>query len=636
MTNVIRAPFGGVPARADDPPFDADVTDLKPPAPPAEPAEPERGGGGGGGPDAPKGPRRYGRVTPLGTGWSRGRKAYVFLDADGERQMHTARDLVQRANLLSLFGGSAGRDVLVDLWPEAPRGKRQSADDFDAERAGAELMEACGALGSAEAVELRLGGVWPLKDDLLVHCGDAVIVGADDLGPGFRDGARLYVACQKRPRPAAEAATDDEIGALLEDFKLWTFAPEHAAIAPQILLGLVACGLLGIAIAWRPHVFLRGERGAGKSSLCRLIAYACGAGEPADDLTPAGLRRMFNGRSGLIPLDERESDAAGVAGVVQIMRGASDGDGNVTVQADTDGGGTATFRVGGSFVMAATTLPALTPADASRITVLQMRQGQADRRTEVEAAQARARALHPKLLRRLLDAWPRWPAAWRAARDAAGALQATSRSMDQVGALMAGWWSLVESRPLTPTVAAAEMARFAELLQTRAAAQDEGAGQLVLQHLLGSRIVITERGSDQMTVQAAIERAVRTQVVWNQATDANDQRPTMADDMKRALRAMGASGLFLNALGLMGRGWPWPFDGPPLPGLLVATELPGPRNLFAGSDWPKTAWREPLRDLPGAMVSKRTMKFPAGGPSRVVFVPLAGLGITDDDLRGDE
>ena len=628
MTNVV--PLRSTP---DDPPFDREVSGPPPPDP-----LPDQGGPRGPGGDAPAPePPRYGRVVPLGTGFSRGRKAYVFLDSDGERQMFTARDLVHRANLLSLFGGSEGRGTLMDLWPEFGRGKDTRGKppvDFDAEAAGSELMGACGALGPAEATELRNGGVWRHGEGLLVNVGDAVLTEAGDKAPGFRDGQRIYVAGEKRawPPPRGAGATPEEVERLAKDLKLWTFAAEHQPIAVPLLLGFIACGLYGAAIAWRPHGFLRGEFQAGKSSLCRLIAYACGAGEPAEDITPAALHRVYNARSGLIPLDEREQDAVGVEGVVKIMRGASDGDGNVKVQMDPDAGGLTTFRVAGCFLMAATTLPALTPADVSRITVLQVRAGAVDRRAEVHAAQQRARALYPKLLRRMLDAWPRWAGNWQAARAAAGRLDATSRSMDQVGALVAGWWTLTEDRPLTAKLADAEMPRFAELLTTRAASSQEGAGRLVLQHLLGSRIVISDRSSDQRTVQAELERGYRAQFMWQGASKGSEFRDQVSADVNLSQRTLGQNGLHLNALGASGRGWPWPFEGLPEPGLMIATELPGPRALFGSSDWPKLAWREPLRDLPGVRLSRRSMRFAGAGPSKVLFVPLDQLELSEADV----
>jgi hypothetical protein len=581
-------------------PFDREVT---------EPPPPPRGGGGAG-------PKRFGRVVPLGTGIGRGGKVYVFLDADGERQELSPRNLGQRLSLLSLFGGESARETLRDLWPEfsARKGKETATGDFDAERAAASLMAECGAIGSAAAVQLRRDGVWPHAGGLLVHCGDAVLTGDAEHPPGFRDGRAIYVACEKRARPAADAATADEVGEIAAALALWRYADEAAEVAPQLLLGLIACGLLGIAIPWRPHVFLRGETNAGKSSLGRLIAAACGAGEPADNLTEAGLRRLFDGRSGLIPLDEREADAAGVAGVVRLMRGASDGEGAVTIQA-AEGGGAAIFRVAGCFLMAATTLPALTAADASRITTIELRRPRVDSRAEVEAASARASDLHPRLLRRMLERYDAFADTWRAWREAAARRDATSRSADQLGALMAGWWLLTMDRPLPKATADAEMERLAALLETRAAAIEGGAGHAVLAHLLGSRIAITDRTSDQVSVQLALERA------------AGFQRKGAEFDIDLWRSRLGAAGMVLNVEGREGRGWPWPFEGKPEPGLLLATELPWPRALFHGSDWPKLAWREPLRDLPGCRVSRRHLKFPKGGPSRAVFVPLQWLDL---------
>jgi branched-chain amino acid aminotransferase len=48
-----------------------------------------------------------------------------------------------------------------------------------------------------------------------------------------------------------------------------------------------------MALPWRPHVFLRGVTNAGKSSLARLVASACGAGEPA--FLDAHLDRLYEG-----------------------------------------------------------------------------------------------------------------------------------------------------------------------------------------------------------------------------------------------------------------------------------------------------------------------------------------------------
>ena len=624
MTNVVRAPFGGKPQPAE--PFDREVTE---PAPQDD--APDHGGGPGGPTPPPDGPRDeapdFGRVVPLGVTTRKGQTAYVFLDAVGLQTTLSARDLYQRACLTSLFGGARGADHLAAHWPEmaVPRGRKRGVPeptgDFNAEAVGNALMDACSSAGYAEAAELRRDGVWPWADGgLIFHAGDAILQGVELHRPGLRDGRVIYTGCAARPRPAKRAATVAEVEEIAGALALWNHT---SPVAPRLLLGLIACGMLGAAIPWRPHVFLRGPRGSGKSTLAKLIAAACGAGEPSTDITAAGLRRLFDARSGLIPLDEREADAAGVGKVVEIMRGSSDGLGSVTIQADPDSGGSKTWRVAGSFLFAAITLPALTDADVSRITLLQLRRLVQDRRTEAEAAIARAAALHPALLRRLVDHWPRWQATWPVARAAALGLDATSRSADQLGALFAGWWVLAKDAPLTPQLAAQEMAGFATFLTTKADAVETEAGHLVLQHLLASRIMVTERGSDQMTVQAALIEQWKALLGGASAPLEQQQRAKMWK------RRLGAAGLRWEE-GQDAESWRG--DGEPKPGVWIAHSSPAVTTVFAGSPWPGSAWREPLRDLPGVQGSKGNVKFANGGGHRATFVPFGLLGISDEDL----
>lgn len=620
MNTVVRPQFGARPLPAE--PFDRVVTEPAPPAP----DDPDRGGPRGPGPTAPReeGPD-FGRVVPLGVTTRKGQTAYVFLDSVGLQVTLSARDLYQRACLCGLFGGARGADHLAHHWPELSPARKgrppEPTGDFIAEAVGNALMEACAAAGYAEAVELRRDGIWPWRGGLIFHAGDAILEGEVQHRPGLRDGAVIYTGCNARARPAAAAAAADEVAEIAADLDLWHYA---APGAPRLVLGLMACGLLGAAIPWRPHAFLRGPKDAGKSTLTKLIAAACGAGEPSTDITAAGLRRLFDARSGLIALDEREADADGVRKVVEIMRGSSDGRGSVTHQADPDSGGSKTWRVAGSFLFAAITLPPLTDADVSRITLIQLRRPEQDRRAEAEAAIARAQRLHPALLRRMLDGWPRWQQAWPVARAAALSLDATSRSADQLGALFAGWWVLAMDAPLTPLVAANEMAAFAAFLTTRAEAQDGEAGFLVLQHLLSSRVMVKERSSDQITVQAALIEQWRAQL----GADTGD--PAAKDRHRWWRKSLGSVGLRWEKGD--GQAEAWRGLGGPAPGVWIAHSSPAMATVFHGSPWPGAAWREPLRDLPGVQGSRGNVDFAHGGKHRATFIPLGLLGITDEDL----
>ncbi|NKC33487.1 hypothetical protein [Falsiroseomonas selenitidurans] len=637
---VIRPAFGGATAPRppeDDIPFDREVTGPAP-APPDDDDRPGGGGGGGGPPGAggAEDGAHFGPVVPIGVTTRKGATAYALLDANGLQVVHSARDLYQRAVIKSLFGGQSATEFLIGHWPLPPRGKRASPTDYDAELVGDALMSACSAAGHAGAVELRLDGVWPHGKGVLFHAGTEVLLPGPEgrwdeaRRPGFRDGRAIYVfAPERREPPAAEPALRAEVADLEEAFRMWAFA---SPVGPQVLVGLVCCGLLGAAIPWRPHVFLRGVKDAGKSTLARLVAAACGAGEPSTDITAAGLKRQFDGRSGLIPLDEREADARGVKQIVEIMRGSSDGEGSKSAQTALDGG-VQVFRVAGSFLLAAITLPSMTDADASRITLLHLRRPEARQRADLDAAMQLARDLHPKLLARALGGHGRWRENWQVARQVAQGMEGTSRSADQIGALVAGWWTLARDGVMAPDKAREVMAPYEEFLTTRSAAEFTDTGFLVLQHLLGSRIAVFRRSSDQLTVQSAIIASLRAQVPL-MSDRLHGEARDMAQDQARAWdRRLGSVGLraVFDPHGSM-KGWPFP--GARTAGLLIGQAHSAMRAVFHGSPWPDEAWRGPLLDLPGAQLSRGPVSFAHGGQSRAVFVPLVHLGIDDADLVG--
>jgi predicted kinase len=632
MTNVVPLPRAGA---AQPAPFDAPA-----PPPPEEPQDDGRHGGGGKGGARGAGPA-FGPVVPLGTTSQRGVTAYVFLDAAGLHSTLSAGQIRGGAWLSGLFGGQ--RATLEALWPRrAPvrdkdgKVKLDSTGEpiwqtvgFDPIAAGDALIAACVKQGHAAAVELRRDGLWLHSDgSLVMHCGRRVYAQDAEHRPGYRDGSAIYISAEERPDPAIDEATAQEGQDLEEALGVWHYVVPEAG--PAVLLGLVACGIYGAALPWRPHVFVRGPEGSGKSSLNRLIAAACGAGEASTDTSEPGLRRQADGRSGLLPLDEKEANAAGVARVVDLMRGASDGRGAIVVRASAEGGGNDVFRVAGCFLLTAITQPKLTAADISRISLIELRALDVDSSAAVAAATQWAEVMHPRILTRLIKRWPQWRENWKVARQAALAMDATSRNADQLGALLAGWRVLVQDTPLTEAEAAAHMARLAQFLTTRAEAVEIGTPQRVLQHFLASRVPVGVRAGDLMTVQNALQETWRAFHAYAEAVRSTPSDPVVADLRKAAeewRRKLGALGMRLMAGPERDA---WPGRGPPTPGVWVGNGSPQVEHVFAGSEWAGGAWEGPLRDLPGAQKSRTSMKFSGGGQRHAVLLPLGCLGLEDE------
>ncbi len=622
---VVPGPWAGAAIHTVDAGFDE-------PAPPPEapPQEEEYGPGGrppGGGKGRGEGDG-YGPIVPLGTTSRRDITCYQFLDASGRSTVLGPRDLHSAPYIEGLFGGATGVAYLESRWPHmvavrGPDGKPVRDEDgdvvlrpngFSARLCGSALMAACIAIGSADQTQQRFDGVWPAADGrgLVVHSGS--VVDAPDPADavrwvrhkaGWRDGKSVYVSAPPREQPARVAATQQEVAALLADFGMWTFAEGHATLAPGLLLGMVGCGMMAAALSFRPALYLYGKRGSGKSTLQWLMCAATGADKPTDDFSEPGLRRLYNARSTILALNEAENRNPHMPRVLELLTGASDGEGAVVVRAG-EGGKADIFVVAGCFLLAAITPPHFSPAQESRITTVLLRRGDKDHKAEVTAAIERARALHPKLLRRMLDGWPRFLANQAVLRAAAINAEATSRSADKIAALLAAWQTLAFDDVVEAGAAGELLDGFREFFSSEAQMDEEDTAQQALQHLLASRVPI---GREEMSVAGALSEMRKTLREKHLAADGETQAK-----------------LWSKRLGALGLRW----TETPRPGVLVKNGAPAVERCFSGTDWGKLGWQSVLRSLPGAAEPATSVKFPSGGQGRCVGLPESLLALDDD------
>jgi hypothetical protein len=565
-------------------------------------------------PDAPEG---FGAVVPLGVSTRRGMTGYSFLAAAGLQETLSARDMHAAACISSLYGGTTGLPWLAKKWPHmvpsrTPDGKvirdergfplLRKSGDFSARAAGDALMAACTAAGPVDRREMRLDGVWtgPDGESLALHCGDKIMCGDEAHPPGWQHGSVVYLAAAARPRPADQEATRDQVVQLMRDLGLWAFQPAQRDVGPALLMGMIANGILAAALPWRPHMLLRGPFGAGKSALMRMIAAACGGGLPTSDTSEAALRQGYDGRAVLIPVDEAEANGTHIARILDLMRGASGRLGAVTSRGGSEGEAR-TFRVNGCFLLAAITPVVLAPADASRITLLQLARPDGDNEQRVEDAIANAAALYPLLLRRLQNRFHVYLANRAAIRGAAVEQKATSRSADQLAALLAGWQVLMDDKAMDQQEASQLLEGFRSFYSTEGETADEDTPQLVLQHLLASRVPVGDK-REEMTVSAALSRAYLDR-----------DAPDLSDKWQKrlgALRLKMTEGRTLDEAGV------W-----------IGNNSPPLEAVFQGTPWQRFVWQAPLRDIPGAIETVSSMRFTYGGKARAVWLPLSALDL---------
>ncbi len=202
------------------------------------------------------------------------------------------------------------------------------------------MMASCHAKGYYTHTETRGAGIFMDRDRVVVNLGACLLVN----NPGETSFTPVHMANFKgefsyaSPKrmtlpPPLERKDLDKILPLLEAMPL---SDKSEAL---ILAGAIVCGHMAGALPWRPHFWLNGAAGGGKSDILMLIMAAL---QPVPyyfkgDTSAAGIRDSLRNASGLVIVDEVEkmggsSDRMSngnairrVDALTEMMRSASDG-----------------------------------------------------------------------------------------------------------------------------------------------------------------------------------------------------------------------------------------------------------------------------------------------------------------------
>jgi hypothetical protein len=544
MSAVVKFPHG-----FDGPP---------PPPPPEEPPPPEREADG-----CP-----VGFLGQLGDG-------FFFFDYLGQLRELTAQKIGQAAQIAALFGG-AGCEWLADRFPARNKEGEVIPGQFAVRRVNLWIIEESGRLGLFNPEMPRRGiGVWRVGPRVVLHLGNTIRWGRakpEEMDawrkPGFREDGALWPALPPASRPARPASTA-QMGQLQTMLRRWNWRDPMGA---EVIFGLWAASMMGAAIPWRPHGFIVAEHGSGKSTLFELLGAASPLSTLMDNYTEAGIRQTITGSACGVLLDEADPDdpqaAEKLQRVIAFIRLTSGGKGATTVRGGA-GGQSQTFRAVASFLMCGTLSPNLLPADASRITSLGLSTLPRGAVAPTEAEVEEIRAMGPALLGRVLEALPRFPAAFEAARQQIMARDGGSqRVADQMGAILAARWVVLHDEAF-PAIND-ELDDLAWAMPGDAERELDSAPRQCWHHLLDSGLESYRKG-DRPTVRSTIIAAMQTEGV--------------PEDARRDLFDHGM------------RVGPYPLSEGGPPGLYVRNKHPRLAAIFKGTRWEGGKWGEELSRL---------------------------------------
>lgn len=368
-------------------------------------------------------------VTPLG----RDGKVFFFLTPGGQLVSYEDGKFGQ-AHITALFAGDA-IDWLVREFPSFNQGGTLTG--FKANYAQISLFSACEKRGVFDPREKVRGlGCWKgANGELIQHLGDEVWIdgpeGRTKHKPGMI-GDHVYPGRPAVPRPltGGQKAAQE----VFMDLRTWNWL--RGDLDARLLLGWMACAIMGAALDWRPMIFMIGDAGSGKSSVQERIKKLMGPRVASTvDATPAALRQIVGHDSIAVNFDEIEADVNNTQGtdVMKVARVAASG--GTTYRGGKDHNASE-FTLRGCFAFSAILPPSMRAQDMQRMAFLRLGPLKAGGRM-TEITDARLKEMGQLIAGRIAEGWLRWEETLRAYEDGMQRIQHNQRGAKQFGTLLA-------------------------------------------------------------------------------------------------------------------------------------------------------------------------------------------------------
>lgn len=500
--------------------------------------------------------------------------------------------------------GSHGAAALLSLmpyeyWAERYFGKR----GVDWTLASSDLMHACRKVGIFSTERLRGAGAWLDSDGsgvtrLLLHLGDAIWVDGTLVPLAAHTSRNTYILVKQLSEPPAQAATLDDCRALLDACSAPVWEKPESAI---LLAGALPLLRIAGALSWRPHVWLTGAAGSGKTTMMSTVVKSM-AGDWGvycqGVTTEAGIRQRLGCDSRPVIFDESESqDRAGasrMARVLELARQASSQTESMIAKGTADGRGMA-FRVTSMFFLSSIRVALTQEADQTRFTVLELARpdGSVEQSERFQRAMAGVTPeLGDKIFRRMVDRFPQLLSNYRTLSGLIST-RSTPRHAQQYGMLLASY-AVAASDSVLGEADALELIERSGVIRNKAEHGSVTPDELECAQYLAScrlRISMTEGESTQDVSVARLVQEYRHNEI--------------------AIRRLQAFGLSISK-----------------DHLVVANSHPELAKLFANTKW-ADSWGRSLQRLPDAR--RGQIRLEKRCAVRGVFLPISTIISEEDD-----
>lgn len=367
---------------------------------------------------------------------------------------------------------------------------------------GTDLRERAHRAGIYRPDRVRGRGAWRDGIATVMNLGNKLLI--DGLEREFHEHrlAFVYEAGETMKLPAIKSPLrGEEAGEVLEIAKQFRWA--HS-VSAYLLSGWCVMAPVCGALSWRPHIWVTGGSGTGKTTVMNDFIKPLIGPEPwhlhvQGTTTEPGIRHLLQNDALPVIFDEAESNdirsKERISAVLELMRGASSQSGAKTAKGGAPGQGAKTYDVRSMFALVAVNPGVSQQADVSRIGFLTLLPPVTDTIEQREAAQEHWEKLSEnlsmfteeftlRLLARTISMLPTILHNVKTFETAVALELGTKRLGQQLGTLLAGAYSLRRS-DLVDVAAARKFVSEQDWADFMAGERDE---MLCLRHLLHSTI----------------------------------------------------------------------------------------------------------------------------------------------------
>lgn len=450
------------------------------------------------------------------------------------------------------------------------------------------------AAGIYDPNRVRGRGAWWDEGKPILHLGDSIVSDGRRIpigSPGryIYQNAKTIEIEYDNPLSCAEANSFITISEMLS----W-----EDSISARLFAGWIVCAPICGALSWRPHIWITGASGAGKSyvvnHIMRPMLGSIGLAVQGET-TEAGLRQTLGMDARPVIFDEAEGHNERAQNRIQtvlgLMRQASSGDGADIVKG-TSIGIARSARIQSCFALSSIGVGVKQHADANRVSVLSLiKSGDTGKFAAIK--QSVEETISQEYVKRFIARSIRMIPTIRANSEvfshAVANKLGSQRMGDQIGALLAGAYSLYEDNIISPKDARefVEAEQWDDQKNIGEDTDESGCFEHLLTHIV--RVQFRSFSGDRNIGEIAAVASGRKLDSFSEA-EANDIL------MRYGMKSEGRNSL------------------------IISSSHPAVGRILNNTHW-ATAWSRTLKRIAGACATNGPVRF-GEHKSRGVIVPL--------------